>query len=232
MVEFLVRQERKLDVKTVRRLEWLEKENDEQEDEEREASLSQALSHKTKVAKLVVDKWFVDKSFGFGKVHTGQIVFIHRSAVVGAEVLTIGTDALVQVVSDDARAQGRYRARRAWGRAAWKQEEDKERVNKVAQQVRGAAALTAELAAQSEKVVSAVCNHPHGLHDEPAAALSAKPPATGSPFSLTDTATVRNLLPAAQRLLTVDRGLVNFVAGIEHTTKRRRKALEQPTHPR
>ena len=98
-------------------------------------------------------------------------------------------------------------------RAAWKEEKDKERTNKVAQQVRRAAALTAELAAQSEKEVSAVCNHRLGFHDEPAAALSAKPPATGRPSSLTDTATVRNPLPAAQRLLTVDRGLVNFAAG-------------------
>ena len=65
MVELFVRRERKLDVKTVtvRRLEWLEKENDEEEDEEREASLTQALSDKTKVAELVVDKWFVDKGF-------------------------------------------------------------------------------------------------------------------------------------------------------------------------
>ena len=37
---------------------------------------------------LVVDKWFVDKGFGFGKVP----------------------------VNDDARAQGRYRARRSWGK--------------------------------------------------------------------------------------------------------------------
>ena len=59
MVEFLVRRERKLDVKTdvaVRRLERLEKENGEKEDEEREASLTEALSDTTKVAKLVVDK--------------------------------------------------------------------------------------------------------------------------------------------------------------------------------
>ena len=54
---------------------------------------------KTKVVKLVVDKWFVDRGFGFGKVPTGEIVFIHASAVVGAEVLTIGTDAWVQVVN-------------------------------------------------------------------------------------------------------------------------------------
>ena len=56
-------------------------------------------------ARSVVDKEFVDKGFGFGKVHRGEIVFIHASAVLGAEVLTIGTDAWVQVVNDDARAQ-------------------------------------------------------------------------------------------------------------------------------
>ena len=33
-------------------------------------------------------------------------MFIHASAVQGGEVLTIGTDAWVQVVNDDARAQG------------------------------------------------------------------------------------------------------------------------------
>ena len=108
MVEFLVRRERKLDAKTdvaVRRLERLEKEQDEQDDHDREASMTEALTDKTKVVKLVVDKWFVDRGFGFGKVPTGEIVFIHANAVVGAEVLTIGTDAWVQVVNDDARAQ-------------------------------------------------------------------------------------------------------------------------------
>ena len=47
--------------------------------------------------KVVVDKWFVDKGYGFGKAPKGEIVFIHASAVQGAEVLTIGTDAWVQV---------------------------------------------------------------------------------------------------------------------------------------
>ena len=120
---------------------------------------------KTKVVKLVVDKWFVDRGFGFGKVPTGEIVFIHASAVVGAEVLTIGTDAWVQVVNDDARAQGGYRARRAWGQDVWQAEKDKEKANKVAQQVRRAAALTAELAAQSEKKTAAVCDQPPGLDE-------------------------------------------------------------------
>ena len=69
MVEFLVRRERKLDVKAdvaVRRLAWLEKEHSQLEDEEREASLPDALADRTKIVKLVVDKWFVDKGFGFG----------------------------------------------------------------------------------------------------------------------------------------------------------------------
>ena len=42
----------------------------------------------------------------FGKTPTRQRVFIHASAVQGAEVLKIGTDARVQVMNDDARAQG------------------------------------------------------------------------------------------------------------------------------
>ena len=63
----------------------------------------------------------------------------------------IGTDTWVQVVRDDARAQGRCRACNACGHAAWKEERDKERASKVAEQVRRAAALTAKVAAQSEQ---------------------------------------------------------------------------------
>ena len=98
-----------------------------------------------------------------GEPPTGEIVFIHASAVQGAEALTIGTDAWVQVVNDDARAQGGgYRARRAWRRDTWKAERDKEKANKVAQQVKRAAALTAELATQSEEKTAAVCDRPSG----------------------------------------------------------------------
>ena len=63
----------------------------------------------------------------------------------GAELLTIGTDAMVQVENDDGRAQEEA-------------ERDKERERKVAQEVRRAAALTAELAAPSEEKVCAT-NH-------------------------------------------------------------------------
>ena len=123
MLEFLVRRERKVDTQTEvarRRLERLEREKD--DEEEHEANLEEALVDKTKVVRLVVDKWFVDRGFGFGKVPTGEIVFIHANAVVGAEVLTIGTDAWVQVVNDDARAQGEYRARQACGQDVWQAE--------------------------------------------------------------------------------------------------------------
>ena len=57
--------------------------------------------------KLTVDKWFVDKGFGFGKAPSGEVVFIHASVVQGAEVLVVGTEAWTQVVSDHARAEGR-----------------------------------------------------------------------------------------------------------------------------
>ena len=143
----------------------MEREKEDEEDREHETNLEEALVDKTKVVKVVVDKWFVDRGFGFGKVPTGEIVFIHANAVVGAEVLTIGTDAWVQVVNDDARAQGGYRARRAWGQDVWQAEKDKGKANKVAQQVRRAAALTAELAAQSEKKTAAVCDQPPGLDE-------------------------------------------------------------------
>ena len=161
-----------------RRLERMEREQTEADDVEHEANLQEALANQSKAVKVVVDKWFVDKGYGFGKAPKGEIVFIHASAVQGAEVLTIGTDAWVQVVNDDARAQGGYRAKRAWCRNAWKAERDKENANKVAQQVRRAAALTAELAAQSEKKTAAVCDQPPGL-DELAGHIEA--PNMGAP---------------------------------------------------
>ena len=164
----LVRRERCAETKTeiaARRLDRMEREQTEADDAEHDANLQEALANQSKAVKVVVDKWFVDKGYGFGKAPKGEIVFIHASAVQRAEVLTIGTDAWVQVVNDDARAQGGYRAKRAWGRKAWKAERDKENANKVAQQVRRAAALTAELAAQSEKKTATVCDQPPGLDE-------------------------------------------------------------------
>ena len=47
----------------------------------------------------------------------------------------------------------------------WKVVKERERANKVAQQVRRAAALTAELAVQPEKKTAAVCDQPPGLDE-------------------------------------------------------------------
>ena len=153
LIGVLVRKERCAETKAeiaARRLDRLEQEQDEQDDKEHEANLQEALSDKTKVVKLAIDKWFVDRGFGFGKVTIGETVFIHASVVHGGEVLMVGTDAWVQVVNEEARSEGGYRARNA----CWKEERDREKANRVPQQVRRAAALTAELAAQSEKKVS------------------------------------------------------------------------------
>ena len=110
-----------------RRLDRMEREKDEVEDAEYETSVEEALTNMSKVAKMIINKWFVDKGFGLGKVQTSETVVIHASAVHGPEVLTIDTDAWVQVVTGDARAQEGHRASLAWDRT--RGERDKERAN-------------------------------------------------------------------------------------------------------
>ena len=105
----LVRKERSAEAKVemaARRLNRMERERDQDSEAESETTLEEALADHSKVVRVIVDKWFVDKGFGFGKTPSGQIVFIDANTVQGAEVLKIGTDARVEVVNDDARAQG------------------------------------------------------------------------------------------------------------------------------
>ena len=64
LIGVLVRKERCAETKAeiaARRLDRLEREQDEQDDKEHEANLQEALSDKTNVVKLAIDKWFVDK---------------------------------------------------------------------------------------------------------------------------------------------------------------------------
>ena len=179
MVEFLAHRERKLDVKAeVRRLQRLEKERSQLEDEEHEASLLGAFADRTKVVKLVVDKWFVNKGFGFGQVPTGEVVFILASVVRGAALLTSGTDAWVQVVHDDARAQGGHRACKAWRHAAWKAERDKERASRVAQASKASSGINGRAGSKVGE------GSLQGVHDEPGKAGNDASLATSSPFSL------------------------------------------------
>ena len=94
MIGILVRRERYAENKAeiaARRLDRMERERHEADDTEYEANLQEALTNQSKAVKVLVDKWFVDKGYGFGKAPTGEILFIHASAVQGAEVLTIGT---------------------------------------------------------------------------------------------------------------------------------------------
>ena len=96
----------------------------------------------------------------------------------------IGTEAWVQVVSDDARAQGGVPSPQSlWEDRVGARERDRERASKAAERARRAAELTAELAAQSERAVSEVCTHPPGLRrDKPTAKRSVAPTAGDSPF--------------------------------------------------
>ena len=79
----LVRRERSAETKAeiaARRLDRMERGQHEVDDAEHEANLQEALANQSKVVKVLVDKWFVDKGYGF----------IHACTVQGAEVLTIG----------------------------------------------------------------------------------------------------------------------------------------------
>ena len=109
----------------------------------------------------------------------------------------------VQVVRGCSSPREGCRARRAWRRNAWKGQRDKEKANRVAQQVRRAAALTAELAAPSDKV-SEVCDHPPGLRDEPVELDNVQPPVTNSPFYHSNSVAMNSFLPAHE-------GFFNFV---------------------
>ena len=141
----LIRKERSAETKAETAARELDKmERDEESEAECEATLEEALANQSKVVKVIIDKWFVDKGFGFGKTPTGQSIFIHASAVQGAEVLKIGTDARVQVVNDDARAQGGVSSQTCLGTR---------RVESGEGQV------------QSEKKTAAVCDQPAGLDE-------------------------------------------------------------------
>ena len=126
--------------------------------------------------------------------------------------------------------RGGHRARKAWSQRAWKEEKDRERASRAAQQVRRAATLTAELAAQSDSKVFEVCSQPPGLYDEPAAERSFEPLAgknshlvSSSPpcnsLSLSTNETAANTLPVTTKPLQGAR--VSHLAGSFRATRPR-----------
>ena len=86
-------------------------------------SLDEAASSRTMV-EGVVDKWFVDKGFGFIKVRD-QTVFCHASAVVGRDCLKNGSKVWIRVVLDEARSEDSWKAKEAWPEEEWKKEKMK-----------------------------------------------------------------------------------------------------------
>ena len=73
----LVRKEKCAETKAeiaARRLDRMEREQHEADDAEHEANLQEALQNQSKAVKVLVDKWFVDKGYGFGRAPIGEIV--------------------------------------------------------------------------------------------------------------------------------------------------------------
>ena len=71
LVGILVRRERCADTKAViaaSKLDRIEREQHEAaNDDEHEANLQEVITNQTRAVKVLVDKWFVDKGYGFGK---------------------------------------------------------------------------------------------------------------------------------------------------------------------
>ena len=83
-------------------------------------SLVEAASSKTMV-EGIVDRWLVDKGFGFIEVRD-QTVFCHASAAVGRDCLRIGSKVWMQVTRDGTRTDDPWKAKEAWPEEEWKQE--------------------------------------------------------------------------------------------------------------
>ena len=162
----LVRRERCAETKAeiaARRLYSVERKQHEADYAEHEANLQEAITNQSKAVKVLVDK-----GYGFGKAPTGEVVFIHASSVQGAEVLTIGTDAWVQVVNDDARAQGGGGGGPSLkslgeGRVGARERQGKGKQSDAACQTSSGAVGRVGGPARGRQAVSEVCTHPPGL---------------------------------------------------------------------
>ena len=55
-----------------RRLDRMQREQHEADDAKHEANLQEAFANQSKAVKVLVDKWFVDKGYGFGKLRQAR----------------------------------------------------------------------------------------------------------------------------------------------------------------
>jgi len=91
-----------------------------------------------------VDKWFIDKGFGFLNVK-GKTVFCHADRVVGQDWLGIREKVWVKIVEDKTRKEESWKAVEAWQGPRW----EEELARKKAKEAMDVAAKAARIAAQS-----------------------------------------------------------------------------------
>ena len=138
-----------------RRLARLEREADEQHEKEQ---------HKEEgFVEAITKRWLIDKGFGFAETPEGQMVFMHSSAIRGADLAKIGSRVQMRVVPDRSREDEGLKATEVWTEQAWRDREARRRAAKAAEQARRAAILAADLATRSEERVQSVLDSPPGL---------------------------------------------------------------------
>ena len=111
-------------------------------------------------ARCRVAKWLVDRGFGFAELEEGGgQVFIHSAAVVGDDVLRVGSLARVKVIKDRSRADEGLKATEAYGPTQWAERARLRRVTAAATCARKAAEINLKMAKQAEEMV----DRPPGL---------------------------------------------------------------------
>ena len=142
------------------------------------------------------------------KVPKGEVIFIHASVVRGAEVRTIGTDASVEVVRDDARVQGGIELGGLGTRRVerGKRQREGKQSGKASEASSG---VDGRAGSSVGEEVSEVCSPPSGLHDEPAKTGNVTSPVTNSPFSLV----ASSFLAASDSSLPAGTGFFNHAGG-------------------
>ena len=91
-----------------------------------------------------VQKWFIDKGYGFLQIK-GHSVFCHADRVMKQDWLRVGGIVWAKVVEDKARGGGSWKATDAWDPVRW----DEERANQKAMEAVRMATKASRIACQS-----------------------------------------------------------------------------------
>jgi cold shock CspA family protein len=150
----------------MRRLERLEKTQEEEDDEQHLRQLASHVEDGVEAGKFMVGwatKWFAEKGFGFAEVLSaaGRVsVFVHTSAVRGAAVLRRGERVVVKVILDPSRPTQElsYKATEAWHERDWREDQEAEVARRRAEWTRKAADLAASMARRAEEATEGALN--------------------------------------------------------------------------